>query len=171
MTVPTRNGSRRDVPFVRVVDPDANPSVLGKHLRTWSRQEHDAPVVTLLQFREARRSIASVPPESTLTLKGLSLYLETLEQQERDRRGIQDEDAPRYQAVDDEDQVQVDPLFSSSDPWYDGRGHNFTIVDAPRNGSLLSLEQVYDAVVSADWLSCADRYQSRDYQQWKAFGT
>jgi len=164
----TQNGSRREVPFIRVVEPEANPSILGKYLRTWSQREHDAPVISILQFREARRTIVSVPPESTLTLKGLGLYLERLEQRERKRQGRRDEDAPRFQAVDEEGQIHVDPLFSSSDPWYDGRGHNFTIVDAPRSGSLLSLEQVYQAVVQTEWIECTEEYETSSYQEWKA---
>jgi hypothetical protein len=164
----TQNGSQREVSFVRVVDPDANPSVLGKYLRTWGQREHGAPVVSILQFREAQRTIVSVPPESSLTLKGLGLFLERMERQERKRQGRSDEDAPRFQAVDDGGQVHVDPLFSSSDPWYDGRGHNFTIVDAPRSGSLLSLEQVYQAVVQAEWIECAEEYESSPYQEWEA---
>lgn len=162
-----QNGSERKIPFVRVVAPTANPSILGKYLRTWSQREHDAPVVSILQFREAQRTIVSVPPESSLTLKGMGLFLERMERRERKRQGRSDEDAPRFQVVDDEGQVHVDPLFSSSDPWYDGRGHNFTIVDAPRSGSLLSLDRVYHAVIESNWIASAEEYESSSYQTWK----
>jgi hypothetical protein len=30
------------------------------------------------------------------------------------------------------------------DPWYDGRGHNYTIVDSSKMGTLLSLEEVLE---------------------------
>lgn len=167
MKTPMENDEPSEVPYVRVVDPHANPGILGKYLRTWSQQEYGAPVVSLLQFRDARRTVVSVPPESTLTLKGLGLYLERLEQQERTRQDIADDEPPRYQAADADGTVHVDPLFPGSDPWYDGRGHNFTIVDAPRSGSLLSLEQVYRSVVNAEWIGYAERYESSSYRAWE----
>lgn len=167
-TIQTKDGSPQSALYVRVVNPESNPGILGKYIRTWSRRNYDAPAVSLLQFREGRRTIASVPPESTLTLKGLGLYLERMEQEERKRQGMEDEDVPRYQAVDPDGTVHVDPLFEGSDPWYDGRGHNFTIVDTPRSGSLLSLEEVYQAVVNAGWMECAAEYESSAYQEWKA---
>jgi hypothetical protein len=32
--------------------------------------------------------------------------------------------------------------YDNSDPWYDGRGHNYTIVDAPRHGTVLSADAI-----------------------------
>ncbi|MFB6272830.1 MAG: hypothetical protein ABEL51_08065 [Salinibacter sp.] len=168
MTAPRRSASPVDVPYVRIVDPDANPSILGKYLRNWSRQEHGTPVVSVLQFREAQRTVVSVPPESRLTLKGLGLHLEQLEQDTRSSTAQGDSDPPRYQHTNEDGTVHVDPLFSGSDPWYDGRGHNFTIVDAPREGSSLSLDRVFRAVVEDEWIGKAERYESPSYKTWKA---
>jgi hypothetical protein len=168
MKSPAKDGAPSEVPYVRVIDPDANSSILGKYLRTWSQQKHSTPVVSILQFREPRRTVVSVPPESGLTLKGLGLHLEQLEHGARSPAAQRDSDPPRYQRTDDSGTVHVDPLFSSSDPWYDGRGHNFTIVDAPRNGSALSLDRVFRAIVEDEWIEKAQRYESTSYEAWKS---
>jgi len=94
--------------------------------------------------------VISIGPESGYTLKGLGLYLKKLEQKKREWQDVRNEGPPRYQDVDEERNLLVDPLFSSSDPWYDGRGHNYTIVDAPRKGSLLSPDRSIKLLSSRD---------------------
>jgi hypothetical protein len=39
-------------------------------------------------------------------------------------------------------------ISPSPDPWYDGRGHNYTIVDSPRSGTLLRYQQIIDCVLA-----------------------
>jgi hypothetical protein len=34
------------------------------------------------------------------------------------------------------------PGYDNADPWYDGRGHDYTIVDAPRSGTLLTADEI-----------------------------
>jgi hypothetical protein len=34
------------------------------------------------------------------------------------------------------------PGYSNADPWYDGRAHGYTIVDAPRAGTLLTAVEI-----------------------------
>lgn len=36
---------------------------------------------------------------------------------------------------------------NNEDPWYDGRGYNYTIIDAPRVGSLLTIEEIKKIVI------------------------
>jgi hypothetical protein len=84
-------------------------------------------------------AILSVTPESGACLRGLGAMLE----QEESRRRIQ------RHGVDDR---EIAPATSRkqpgrwpgshSDPWYDGRGHNFTIVAAPREGTVLTADEV-----------------------------
>jgi hypothetical protein len=84
-----------------------------------------------------RRFVISVLPDSGLTLADLGKVLDELETERRkfltsrtkldlNRRG-----PPRR-------------FFGNSDPWYDGRSEVLanTIVDAPRQGSVLQLEEV-----------------------------
>jgi hypothetical protein len=34
------------------------------------------------------------------------------------------------------------PGYTNADPWYDGRAHGHTIVDAPRAGTLLTADEI-----------------------------
>jgi hypothetical protein len=36
----------------------------------------------------------------------------------------------------------VRPGYANADPWYDGRAHGYTYVDAPRSGTLLTAEEI-----------------------------
>lgn len=38
--------------------------------------------------------------------------------------------------------------YPNSDPWYDGRAHHYTIVDSPREGTLLSAEEIEDVFLA-----------------------
>ena len=153
LQVPTRDGDRTKAPYVRLVDPSAQAGILARTLRQWGQRTHGTPAVTVLQFSDAARTVVSVDPESRLTLRGLGRALEAMEQAERRRRGLRDDAPPRFQTVDDDGTTHIDPHFSSSDPWYDGRGHRYTIVDAPRAGSLLSLDAVYRCVIEGRWMA------------------
>ena len=76
------------------------------------------------------------------TLLGLGRALERLETQERVRAGKPKRGGlPRY----------PDGSCDNDDPWYDGRGHAYTIVDSPRSGTYLSEATVCDAVGSPFW--------------------
>jgi len=150
MEVPDRDGTTTTLPYARIVDPEANPGILVKYIRAWAAHEHNQAVVTIVQHPNASRTVISVNPESGYTLKGLGLHLETLEQSARE---TQETELFRYQDEVEADGPHTDPLFSSSDPWYDGRGHNFTIVDAPREGSQLSVSRVFSEVVESKWVS------------------
>ena len=37
------------------------------------------------------------------------------------------------------------PGYDNADPWYDGRGHDFGIVDSPRSGTWLSADEIESA--------------------------
>ncbi len=73
-------------------------------------------------------------------------------------RGVVDLGAPRFRRRGEGGETVVDPLFPGSDPWYDGRGHGYTIVDGPRFGSVLSLDEVCRAVCGGEWLGLAELY-------------
>jgi hypothetical protein len=89
------------------------------------------------------RCILSVAPGSGVTLRGLGELLEQAESQARiEHRGADDR--------------LIDPLtgarrprpgYANADPWYDGRGHNYTIVDSPRDGTVLSADQIEEIFV------------------------
>ncbi|MBI5071034.1 MAG: hypothetical protein HZB56_22685 [Deltaproteobacteria bacterium] len=86
------------------------------------------------------RVIVSVDPVFRVagrapTLRGLGFALEQAEEAERALRngGVDDRGGPpRFD----------DGSCKNADPWYDGRGHEWTIVDAPRNGTALDYASV-----------------------------
>jgi hypothetical protein len=88
---------------------------------------------------QVRRAIISVRPDAGVTLRGLGALLD------------QAEGSRRIQVFGIDDRV-VDPTtgspkpprpgYANADPWYDGRAHGHTIVDAPRAGTLLTADEI-----------------------------
>jgi hypothetical protein len=88
---------------------------------------------------QSRRCILSVRPETGATLRGLGELLDTAE-------------AERRRAVFGVDDRVTDPAtgspkvprpgYANADPWYDGRAQGYTIIDAPRAGTLLTADQI-----------------------------
>jgi len=79
------------------------------------------------------RFILSVDPSSGVYLKGLGDLIEQAETEKRKELG--------------EERVGENrPGYASPDPWYDGRSplHNYTIIDSPRVGTVLSSKEVRD---------------------------
>jgi len=83
------------------------------------------------------RFILSVDPASDVYLKGLGDALEQAETRKRQTLGMEREGENR-------------PGYDSPDPWYDGRSplHNYTIIDAPRYGSVLSFGDIVAVTLS-----------------------
>ncbi|MBV8608145.1 MAG: serine/threonine protein kinase, partial [Singulisphaera sp.] len=89
--------------------------------------------------RQPRRCILSVTPDGGVSLRGLGEQLDRAE-------------GKRRRKIYGEDDRVVDPAtgapraarvgYGNSDPWYDGRAHGYTIVDAPRSGTLLTADEV-----------------------------
>jgi len=80
---------------------------------------------------------------SAATLEGLGASLEWAEQARRKR--LNAESVSRHG-------LSRFPEFPGIlDPWYDGRGHQYTIVDAPQDGSVLTATEVTDIVNSEFW--------------------
>jgi hypothetical protein len=59
---------------------------------------------------------------------------------ERSKRNSVDGDSRWFDRQGKE--LKVRDGYDNPDPWYDGRGQDFTIVDAPRAGSMLSPEEI-----------------------------
>lgn len=76
------------------------------------------------------------------TLRGLGLRLEEAERLARAHDPTLDRGKPpRYD----------DGTCDNADPWYDGRGHDYTIVDAPRCGTVLPYERICGIATSSFW--------------------
>ena len=86
-------------------------------------------------FRRWRISVD--PDQSEYNLMRLGYLLEKKETEVRGR-DLNREGSPRFE-----------PTYSDNeDPWYDGRNHNFTMVDSPRCGTELSFDQIKEIITS-----------------------
>jgi hypothetical protein len=85
------------------------------------------------------RCIISVRPDAGVSLRALASRLDAAESSRRaELYGVDDrEDDPATRGAQ-----PPRPGFSNADPWYDGRAHADTIVDAPRSGTCLSPDEI-----------------------------
>jgi hypothetical protein len=92
-----------------------------------------------------RRCILSVTPDCGATLSGLGERLDAAEaERRRQLHGVDDR-------VTDPATGQLKAFrqgYGNSDPWYDGRGHGYTIVDGPRDGTVLTSKEIEDIFLS-----------------------
>jgi len=91
-----------------------------------------------------KRYIISVDPVAGVTLKGLGAALEKAETEKRKQLGKERPIEPRR------------PGYDNSDPWYDGRApiFNYTIVDTPRDGTVLTEKEIREIVENVkEWRS------------------
>lgn len=86
------------------------------------------------------RPVIAVDPDAAFDLRGLGCHLDALETDLRKTMGVPRAGRPR-------------PGFDNSDPWYDGRGFAYTIVDAPRWGTILAPKAVLEELrASEKWV-------------------
>jgi hypothetical protein len=76
-----------------------------------------------------QRFIIRLDPAFLHQLRGLGELLEQRETEKRQAWGQERQGPPR-------------PGYGPPDPWYDGRGHNYTIVDSPGEGTMLTWGEV-----------------------------
>jgi hypothetical protein len=116
--------------------------------KDWARTdaEHSAAggFVALSVFhapgpQQVRRGILSATPSSSVILRGLGALLDEAEAARR--RQVHGVDDRVTDPVTGEPKP-ARPGYGNADPWYDGRAHGYTIVDAPRSGTLLTADEV-----------------------------
>jgi serine/threonine protein kinase len=86
-----------------------------------------------------RRCILSVTPQSGVSLEGLGTLLDNAEAERRiEIHGVDNRvvDPVRGEVL------AARPGYRNADPWYDGRSHHYTILDAPRSGTLLTADEI-----------------------------
>jgi hypothetical protein len=142
-----------DVLLVRdVQDPDDPGRVL--FFKDWARTDrHRAPeragFVGLSVFMARSvggrpRCIISVRPDAGVSLRGLAARLDAAELARRLKLyGVDD----REENPATHERQPARPGFANADPWYDGRAHADTIVDAPRSGTCLSADEIEQIVL------------------------
>ncbi|ERI93283.1 hypothetical protein HMPREF1982_01707 [Clostridiales bacterium oral taxon 876 str. F0540] len=94
-----------------------------------------------IDINRSNRVILSVDPNSDVYLKNLGQLLEKYECIKEKELKIEgkwrDRGILRYQ----------ESWCTNNDPWFDGRSFNYTIVDAPRAGSLLSIDEIENVFI------------------------
>lgn len=148
VVLPTEQGSPTTAAAFLLNEPPT--SRLNKY---WVRADGFAlfvcPYATRPEDGDGRwsRVVVSVDPThrtedgNKLSLRGLGHALERAESSARRARngGIDDRgNVPRWS----------DGSCDNPDPWYDGRGHDWTIVDAPQTGTALSLATIVEILES-----------------------
>jgi serine/threonine protein kinase len=117
--------------------------------KDWARSDrihcqHGRGFIALSVFasegpNQVRRCVLSVTPDSGAWLRGLG---DLLDQAEAKRRrqiyGVDDRVTDPASGADRPPRAGYD----NADPWYDGRAHGYTIVDAPRSGTRLSADEI-----------------------------
>lgn len=138
-TIPNKSGiGSGEVDGLMAVNPQ---SLL---FRSWARGDNlnsaGGRGFTMLAINyHHKRYIISVDPQSPYYLKGLGDLLEKFETKKRKELGKERLGKTR-------------PGYTSPDPWYDGRNplHNYTIVDTPKNGTVLTWEEIQEIIAKYD---------------------
>lgn len=87
-------------------------------------------------------SLDPTMPQGPVTLKGLGAALERAEVKYRNEHGGDNRlKTPRW----------ADGSVTNADPWYDGRGHDFTIVDSPSSETLLPYDEILKICSGSFW--------------------
>ena len=103
--------------------------------KSWARsQGYDLLIVQW----SSKRVVISVKGDGFLSLEGLGDNLNDAEAKKRKELNI---------SIDEPNRVG----YNIPDPWYDGRAHGYTIIDAPRSGTLLELDEILDLMKNTVW--------------------
>ena len=131
------NGIKKEVKGLVLDSPRAH------FYKAWVRKAgYQVLVVRWLPIdKPDHRIVISVPPVIRCGLKGLGKVLENEEEKKRAKTGKKRKGPKRWEDV------------SNNDPWYDGRSplHEFTIVDSPRMGTVLTIEEVVNIIQKKNW--------------------
>ena len=131
----------REVPGIVLLSPQAY------FFKAWARKAgYKLMVVYWPQpDKPDDRIVVSVPPYLKYALKGLGKELEKAETKKRKKMGKQ------RKRVNSNERRWED--VENGDPWYDGRSpiHAYTIVDSPRMGTVLTVEEVVHVLEKGHW--------------------
>jgi hypothetical protein len=143
-------GGKSVVPALLVRDVQG-PGVEGRcvYFKDWARTDPEAPggtgytALSVFMHDSAGkgrgRCILSVEPDGGVALEGLGEALERAEVRRRLELHGRDE---RLTDLQTGMRLPDRAGYANPDPWYDGRDHGYTIVDAPRAGSVLTPDEV-----------------------------
>ena len=151
LTLPTIDGKTKKVPGIFVKKVPQN-ELTRDMMKNWLR--NDGYVFTSIAIYDSKkwrkengeiyegvdtsRAILSVAPDQGVNLKGLGELIEEAENEECKKLGI-----IRFSKSRNGEILYTNrPGYNSPDPWYDGRGHKYEIIDGPMAGSVLSISTI-----------------------------
>ena len=151
LTLPTLDGKSKKEPAIFVNDIPEN-ELARDMMKNWLRDDGfvftSIPVYDSHSFRtydgqvlkdvKTSRVILSVAPGKGVNLEGLGKNIEDNESEKCAELGIIRYSKGRDGSISYENR----PGYESPDPWYDGRGHNYEIIDGPMSGSVLTIEEI-----------------------------
>jgi hypothetical protein len=154
LRLPGQLGGSSEVDALLVRDIRAGGGEDTLFFKDWARTDtarspggHGFVALSVFQSRavgDRSRAIISVRPDGGVTLRGLGEVLDRAEHEARVRQSGADD-----RLVDPATGAAKAPRpgYANADPWYDGRAHGYTIVDAPREGSVLAAEEIESVLV------------------------
>lgn len=101
-------------------------------------KDNKEEIIDFLNEKMWNRVIISVDPSSNVNLKGLAIELE--KEENKLEKEILKSNLNFYR--DQSRRRFNDYWINNDDPWFDGRNGNYTIVDGPRRGSLISIKNI-----------------------------
>ncbi len=108
------------------------------------------PVKTLEDGRSLHRHILSTDPFSGVTLEGLGAALEAREKQKEDEASL-----PLLLGRERLEAGKGRHGYGVASPWYDGRGHGYTIIDCPNlaigGSTMIASFLLPDEILDAVW--------------------
>ncbi|MBU9712681.1 hypothetical protein [Evansella tamaricis] len=106
--------------------------------------EENSEEVEVGQSVSISKVTISVNPISDAVLTNMGKYLEYAEVEEEIKQFGKD-NVSEWRTR--EEFRYPEEWCTNGDPWYDGRGHDFTIIESPRTGSLLSTERIKEITI------------------------
>lgn len=154
VTLPNKQGHAVAVPFLfirNVQNKGAEDYCL--FFRDWARSDSESceashgfvGLCIHSQNDVGRHCIISVRPADQVHLMGLGEYLDEWETQIRIKELGFDN---RVTDPDTKQPLPNRPGYNNSDPWYDGRGHHFTIIGSPISGTMMTEDQIEHLVLA-----------------------
>ncbi len=122
--------------------------------KIWARNDARAPggkgyPVLCVDWSDHKKAriVISVDPDSPYQLAGLGEVLERFEKEKREKLGQKRPVEPRRFPSD------------NADPWYFGQGHNYTIIDSPSSGTVLTPGEVVE--IQKRWIPADENGSDR----------
>jgi hypothetical protein len=131
--------------------------------KTWLKKKMEADPtawgqILVIRWKDAPapRVVISGSPDTGLNLQSWGQEIDRLESEQSERLEKSNRDLPHIlQHIADQRGQQNNsqptfirgtqhprPGFNNNDPWYDGRGHQGSIIDSPRSGTILSDQEI-----------------------------